>query len=67
MDLVVVFIVSSFREVPGWWPAKKSSSKHPAGCTGRRAAHDQGMDAGANPASFFYHFFAIYLDSPGEI
>lgn len=67
MDLVVVFIVSSFREVPGWCPAKKSSSNIRLGGTGRRAAYDQGMDAGANPASFFYHFFAIYLDSPGEI
>lgn len=61
MDLVVVFIVSSFREVPGWCPAKKSSSNIRPGRAGRRAAPDQGMDAGANPASFFTIFSPFIL------
>ena len=62
MDLVV-FICSSFREGRGGVRRERVAQNIRPGCTGRRAAPDQGMDAGANPASFF----AFYLDKMAGI
>lgn len=67
MDLVVVFIVSSFREVPGWCPAKKSSSNIRLGEPEEERPMIRAWMRVQIPPLFFYHFFAIYLDILDEV